>query len=737
MRTKLTFLAVALALAGCAPKSTVPAYLDPQKPIEERVEDALGRMTLEEKVAMVHAQSKFTSPGVPRLGIPEVLCSDAGNGMRPEMMWNDWFPAGHTNDSCIAFPSFVGMAATWNREMAALCGKSVGEEARYRGKTILLGPAVNIFRTPLNGRNLEYLGEDPLLAGQLAASYVQAVQKNGVAACVKHFAVNNQETDRLTIDVELSDRALHEIYLPAFRAAVGQGGVWSVMGAYNRYKGEHCCHNQYLNKILKSDWAFDGVFLSDWGGTHDTRQSVFNGLDIEFSSKTDWRAEGYANEFDSYYLAMPYMEMLRKGEGVKELDDKVRRILRLILRTTMSSDRPWGSFGTEEHALASRRVAEESMVLLRTEGGLLPLDPAGMKRILVVGENAVRPMNIGGGSSDLKVKYEVSLLDGVRNRAPQGVQVDYLPGYASPALLPSLGSYYEVDPRAKVDTEGLRAAAVAAAAQADAVVFVGGLNRNRGNDSEENDRAGLELPYGQDELIRALVQANPRTVVALVSGNAVAMPWVGEVPAILQAWYCGTEGGNAFAAILFGDVNPSGKLPFTFPRKVTDIGAHAGGPLRYPGVDGRVVYEEDIFVGYRWLDKYDIEALFPFGHGLSYTTFACGPVTADRDAMSASGKLAVSVPVKNTGDRAGAEVVQLYISDLQSTLPRPVKELKDFAKVILGPGEEKVVTFTIGKDALSYYDDGKSAWVAEPGTFEVLIGASSADIRGKVAFELK
>ena len=719
-----------------------PVYLDETKPIEERVEDALSRLTLKEKVALVHAQSKFSSAGVPRLGIPDFWMTDGPHGIRPEVLWDEWEQADWTNDSCVAFPALTCLAATWNPEMSHLYGKSIGEEARYRNKTVLLGPGVNIYRTPLNGRNFEYMGEDPYLAGRMVVPYVQGVQENGVAACVKHFALNNHEVNRHTTNVIVDDRALYEIYLPAFKAAVQEGKAWAIMGAYNLYKGQHACHNQYLlNDILKGEWGFDGVVVSDWGGVHDTDQAITNGLDMEFGSWTNGLTNGASNAYDNYYLAMPYLQRLQEGKvGTKELDDKVRRILRLAFRTTMNTKRPWGSMLSPEHYEAARRIGEEGIVLLQNQGGLLPIDLAKAKKILVVGENAVKMMTVGGGSSSLKVQRELSPLDGIKQRVGNKAQVVYARGYVGDASGEYNGVVTGQNLKDDRTPEELIAEAVKEAADADYVIFIGGLNKSNNQDCEDTDREGLGLPYGQDNVIQALAKANKNLVVVNISGNAVAMPWVKEVPAIVQDWYLGSEAGSALAAVLMGDVNPSGKLPFTFPVKLEDNSAHALG--EYTGKRSNEVidikYNESIFVGYRWADKQKkVKPLFPFGHGLSYTTFEYGKPTADAKTMQADGKLTVKVTVKNTGDREGQEVVQLYIADKKSSLPRPVKELKGFQKIKLAPGESKEVSFTIEKDALSYFDDAQHAWVAEPGKFEAIIAASAADIKGVVPFELK
>lgn len=739
---KKILLGLALAVALPLSAQQKPVYLDTSKPIEERVEDALSRLNLKEKVAMVHAQSKFSSAGVPRLGIPENWMTDGPHGIRPEVLWDEWDQAGWTNDSCVAYPALTCLAATWNPDMSLLYGKSIGEEARYRNKNVLLGPGVNIYRTPLNGRNFEYMGEDPYLASQMVVPYVKGVQQNGVAACVKHFALNNQEINRHTLNVVVDDRALYEIYLPAFKAAVQEGNAWAIMGAYNLYKNQHCCHNQYLlNDILKGEWGFDGVVVSDWGGVHDTDEAITNGMDMEFGSWTNGLSQGTSNAYDNYYLAMPYLQRIQEGKvGTKELDDKVRRILRLAFRTTMDVSRPYGSMLSPEHYEAARRIGEEGIVLLQNKNAVLPIDLNKAKKIAVVGENAVKMMTVGGGSSSLKVQRELSPLDGIRQRVGNKAEVVYARGYVGDATGEYNGVVTGQNLKDDRSPEELIAEAVKVAQDADYVIFIGGLNKSDGQDCEDSDREGLGLSYGQDEVISALAKANKNLIVVNISGNAIAMPWVNEVPAIVQDWYLGSEAGSALAAILMGDVNPSGKLPFTFPVKLEDNSAHALG--EYSGDRSKEVidikYNEGIFVGYRWADKQKkVKPLFPFGHGLSYTTFVYGKPTADSKTMSADGTLTVKVTVKNTGAREGQEVVQLYISDKKSSLPRPVKELKGFRKIKLAPGEEKEISFTINKDALSFFDDAQHAWIAEPGKFEAIIAASSADIKGIVPFELK
>ena len=716
-------------------KAETPVYLDESRPLEERVEDALSRMTLEEKVKILHAQSKFSSAGVPRLGIPDLWTTDGPHGIRPEVLWDKWRQAGWTNDSCVAFPALTCLAATWSEEMSALYGKSIGEEARYREKDVLLGPGVNIYRTPLNGRNFEYMGEDPYLASRMVVPYIQEVQKNGVAVCVKHFALNNQESLRHQYDAIIDDRTLNEIYLPAFKAAVQEGGAWSIMGAYNLYKGQHLCHNQYiLNDILKKDWGFDGAVISDWGGCHDTDQAITNGLDLEFGTWTDGLTMGATNGYDAYYLADPYLERLRDGRASEDvLNEKARRVLRLNFRTAMRKDKPNGSLCSPEHYDAARRIADEGIVLLKNNDNVLPISRKAGSRILVVGENAVKMMTVGGGSSSLKVQREVLPLDGIRAAAGEGVTVEFERGYVGDIS----GSYNGVvtgqDLSESRSAEELIEDACLKAKDADAVIFIGGLNKSSHQDCEDSDRFGLGLPYGQDAVIEALAKVNPRLAVVIVSGNAVAMPWVDNVNAIVEAWYCGSQSGTALADIIFGDVNPSGKLPITFPVRLEDNGAHALGA--YDPSSTEAHYSEGIFVGYRWAQKKDIKPLFAFGHGLSYTTFSYSEAEISRTTMSENGKVTVSVNVTNTGDREGKEIVQLYIGDDECSVERPVMELKAFRKVSIKPGETVRVSFPVNADMLKFY--GNDGWTLEKGSFTAYVGAASDDIRTSVKFNVK
>ena len=721
---------------------SLPVYLDESKPIEQRIDDALSRMTLDEKIAVIHAQSKFSSPGVKRLGFPDLWTDDGPHGVRPDVLWDEWEQAGQTNDSCVAFPALTCLAATWNPQLARLYGESLAEEALYRNKNVMLGPGVNIYRTPLGGRNFEYMGEDPWLASRMVVPYVQGLQSKGVAACVKHYALNNDEEYRHQVNVVISDRALHEIYLPAFKAAVQEGGAWAIMGAYNLYQGVHNCHNAtMLNKILKKDWGFDGVVISDWGGCHDTEEAIKNGLDLEFGSWTDGLTMGATNAYDNYYMALPYKKLIQEGKyTTKELDEKVRRVLRLFYRTNMKRNKPYGFLCSESHYEAALKIAQEGIVLLKNDGNLLPLDINKTKKVLIVGENAIKMMTVGGGSSSLKAQKEILPLDGIKARLA-GVDVSYARGYVGDTIQSYNGvtvgrSLYETRTQAELTAE-----AVEMARQADVVIFVGGLNKSDHQDCEGHDRKSYDLPYAQNEVIEAILKVNPRLVYVNISGNGAALPWINKVPAVVQAWFIGSEAGEAIASVLAGDVNPSGKLPFTWYASLGQCGAHATGS--YPGTwreDYKIIdeeYKEGIYVGYRYTDAKKLKPLFAFGHGLSYTTFKLGKATANTQEITPNTQITITVPVTNTGNRAGSETVQLYIAAKDSKVERPVKELKAFQKVYLQPGETRNVTLTIGKDALSYYDEMSGQWRADAGKYEAQIGTASNKLSTNYTFRLK
>ena len=730
--------------------SNLPIYLDQTKSEEQRIDDAISRMTLAEKIRIIHAQSKFSSAGVPRLGFPDFWTDDGPHGVRPDVLWDEWEQAGQTNDSCVAFPALTCLAASWNPQMSRIYGEALGEEALYRGKDMILGPGVNINRTPLNGRNFEYMGEDPFLASVMVVPYIQGLQSKGVAACVKHYCLNNDEEYRHQVNVIVSDRALHEIYLPAFKAAVEKGKTWGIMGSYNLYKNEHNCHNQWtLNKILKGDWKYDGVVVSDWGGAHDLEQSVKNGLDMEFGTWTDGLTMGATNAYDNYNLSLPYMRAIQEGKFTqKELDDKVRRVLRLFYRTTMNPNRPHGFLCSESHYVAAKQIAEEGIVLLQNKNNVLPINTQKAKRVLVVGENAIKMMTVGGGSSSLKVQREISPLEGLKVRlAKDGIEVDYARGYVGDVT----GNYNGVTTGQNLDDKRSEAELIAEAVEkaktADYVIMFGGLNKSDFQDCEGHDRKQYELPYNQDKLIEALAKANRNFVYVNISGNAVAMPWKAKVAGIVQGWYIGSESGEALASILTGDANPCGKLPFTWVNSLNEVGAHALNT--YPGTwrkeggtntKGNIIdeeYKEGIYVGYRWTDKERIKPTFAFGHGLSYTQFEISNLRSDKPQITQDDSITFTVNVKNTGKRAGSEVVQLYIHDVKSSVDRPEKELKGFQKVYLQPGENRDVSITVNKEALSFYDEASSSWKAEAGKFEALVGNTSDNLKLKKVFELK
>lgn len=732
MKRILIQIVAAAATLNAAAQTDTPVYLNPDAPLEERVQDALSRMTLHEKVHILHAQSKFSSAGVPRLGIRQLNMADGPHGVREEIEWNSWSPARWTNDSCVAFPSLTCLAATWNRDLAALYGHAVSEEFAYRGKDIMLGPGTTIARMPLNGRAFEYMGEDPYLAGEMAVPYIKAAQANGVACCLKHFALNNQEVGRMTVNVNVSERALREIYLPAFEKCVKEGGLWTIMGSYNRWLDRHCCHNDsLLNGILKREWGFDGAVVSDWGGTHDTWEAATGGLDLEMGTGTDGKTTDKGQGYNNYYLADPFERLVREGKvPMSVLNDKAARVLRTIFRTAMNPRKAIGSQCSEAHYEACQRIGEEGMVLLRNQGATLPIDAAKYGRILVVGDNAVRNMSEGGGSSELKPKRDISPLEGLR--AAFGDKVDFARGYYAGRAL-----YAKAD---KLDPDSLRRLrdeALDKARQADLIIFIGGMNKNGHEDCENSDRKSFDLSYGQNELIEALARVQKNIVVVTYGGNAYATPWLDDVKALLHCWYLGSMSGKTLAAALTGEVNPSGKLPVTFAKKQQDYPCFQYGEKGYPGVDGQVYYQEGIYVGYRWFNTKGVKPQFPFGFGLSYTTFKYGRPELSAESLSAGGKLTLTVSVTNTGKRAGKETVQLYIGDEEASADRPRKELKDFAKVELQPGETKTVSFDITTEALQFWSDKTHSWTAEPGRFKAYVCASETDVRGTAEFTLQ
>lgn len=700
--------------------------------IELKIDSIITLLTLEEKVAMCHAQSKFSTPGVDRLGIPEIWMSDGPHGVRGEINWDNWGYADWTNDYITAFPALTCLAATFNPQLSKEYGISVGEEARYRKKDVLLGPGVNIYRTPLNGRNFEYMGEDPYLASKMVIPYIHGVQQNGVAACVKHYALNNQELWRDHINVEVSDRALYEIYLPAFKAAVEEGKAWSIMGAYNQFRGQHTTHHQHLiNTILKGDWGFDGVVISDWGSAHNTMEAALNGLDMEMGTGTDGLTTSSKNAYDYYYLANPFLKKLKSKEISEDvLNDKVRRILRLMFRTNMNPNRSYGRMNNQEHLDVARKIAAEGIVLLKNKNSFFPLDASKKITIAVIGENATKSMTIGGGSSELKAKNEISPLQGIQQRF-KNATILHAMGYASG---PSV--YGRVIP-SEFDAKILKDEAVKIAKNADVVLFFGGLNKNHLQDCEGGDRQSFCLPFGQDELLNEILKVNVNTGVLLVSGNAVEMPWISNVKALMQTWYLGSEAGNAIADIISGDVNPSGKLPFSFPKKLSDNAAHSFGKISYPGDSINEIYKEDILVGYRWHDTKKVEPLFAFGEGISYTNFKITNVSLDKTVYNSTDEIKIRATVQNTGEVGGAEVLQVYVGKPKSKVERALKELKGFQKVFVEKGTSKVVEITIKCSNLAFYDESIADWNLEKGNYEVYIGNSSKNISKKITISIQ
>jgi len=718
---------LAFVLVSCsqsAPQKTTDGLSDTE--IEQRIESVMPQLTLEEKVALVHAQSKFSTPGVPRLGVPELWWSDGPHGVRAEFEWDSWLYAKHTNDSITAFPNLTALAATFNPDLAYEYGVALGEECLYRGKHVILGPTININRVPVNGRNFENFGEDPLLAARMAVPYIKGVQSQGVAASVKHFALNNQETDRFGVDVEVSDRALYEIYLPAFKASILEANSWTVMGAYNKYRGEHCCHNhRLLVDILKGEWNYDGVVVSDWSGTHDTKQAAENGLDVEMGSHTNGLSSGRANAYDDYYLAFPLRDSIKAGKiDEKFLDDKVRRVLRLIYRTHYHNN--YGKVGNEEHLALGRKVAGEGIVLLQNTDNILPLASDKKMKIAVIGENATRKQCIGGGSSELKARNEISPLQGLQERFPNA-EIVYSAGYdAGPSI------YGFVMP-SRLNADSLKNAAVEAVRDADVVLYFGGLNKNFKQDHEDSDRQTYDLPWGQNELIAELAKVNPNVSVFLFGGNPVAMPWKDSVKSISWVWYLGSETGHAIADVVSGDVCPSGKLPFSIPVRLEDNGAISFGAESYPGVDHKQVYKEDILVGYRWFDTKDIKPLYAFGYGLSYTNFELGNIAANNNGKN----ITVTASVKNTGAVDGAEVVQIYVGKPNSNIERAKKELRGFQKVAVKKGASANVEINIPVENLAFFNADKHAWEVEPGDYTVYVGTASDDIAQELTISVK
>jgi beta-glucosidase len=847
MKKSLLAIFAAITLFTTAAKAADP------DPAAKLADEILAKMTLEEKVSLCHGNSTFYINAIPRVGLQEEFAfSDGPHNVRPEVNRNSWGHVGGDKDYSTSLPPLTALAATWDTAAATRFGNVLGAEARDRGKDVILGPGVNIMRTPLNGRNFEYLGEDPALAAGMVAPLIRSIQSHDVATCVKHYALNNQELNRNGVDVEVDERALREIYLPAFRAAIVDGGSLTLMNAFNRVRGEFCSHNDYLNnQILKKEWGFKGFVVTDWGSLHDTVKGALGGTDVEMNSGANIK-----------FFKQPLLDAVKSGKIPESvIDDKARRVLYVMARIHKidGSVRQPGARNTPEHQAAAREIAESAIVLLKNDGAILPLDKTAIKSLLVIGSNAVRKHCTEGGSAMGKPPYEITPLAGLQRLLGDGVKIEHvqapdadvlqpipaacltttdpaagvkgwaaeffnnkdlageavakrydsvpeftwngqspMPGvkatnfsarWTATLTAPETGDYrigISCDDGARLFIDGKLAvnswttgpmrtakatvqleagktyqfraeyfqgigdagfslgwklpsqkdqtAFVALAAQAkaaDAVLLFTGTNHD--SEQEGGDRQNLKLSGSQDALVAALAGINPKTVIVNLSGAPVEMPWVNEARAIVQYWFCGQEGGNALARVLFGEVNPSGKLPFTFPRTLADSPAHATGNYN----PSKVNYAEGVLVGYRWFDEKKIEPLFPFGFGLSYTTFKIGEPALSAKELRKGGNLTVKVAVTNTGKRAGAEVVQLYVADREASVPRPPKELKGFQKVFLQPGESKTVEFTVTPRDLSFWDVAAGNWKAEPGIFEIQIGNSSRNLTGKAAFELK
>lgn len=732
MKKIIGVIACGLFLNAAAASSQVT---DKEKvQMEKRIEKLIKKMTLEEKVGLLHGNSKFYVAGVERLGIPEWSLSDGPHGVRAEINRHDWAYAGWTNDSASYFPTGTAFAAAWNPELAYRRGEVLGEEARWRKKDVLLGPGVNIIRSPLCGRNFEYMSEDPYMNSVLAVAYIKGLQSRDVACSVKHFAVNNQETNRTTVDVECSERALREIYLPAFKAAVQEGGALTVMAAYNKFRGEFCAENNYLvRKILRNEWGFDGVYVTDWGAAHSTVPSMEAGLDLEMGTLID--------KYEDWYYANPLIEAVKSGKVPMSLvDEKVGDVLRVMIKTNVLDPKKRfgpGFMNTKEHQQATYDAAAEAIVLLKNQNNLLPLDFSSIKSLAVIGDNATRKHSNGGLSSEIKAVYEVTPLEALRAKWGDKVDIRFAQGYEKLSTFvegSNNGQSSGTFSSKTQESDALLKEAVEVARTSDVALLVCGLNHDY--DTESFDRLNMDIPYGQVELIQEVVKANPRTIVVMIAGSPLNMAAVDICsPAIVWAWFNGMEGGNALVDVLSGKVNPSGKMPFTTPVSLDQSPAHALG--NFPGRDLKVNYEEDILVGYRWFDTKGLPVVYPFGYGLSYTTFDYSNLNTDKETYDQADTIQATFTLTNTGDREGAEVAQLYVSDPVCSVMRPVKELKGFKKVFLKPGESRRITLDIPVSSLAFYSEAQSQFVVEPGEFILQLGASASDIKQKISVEVK
>jgi beta-glucosidase len=675
----------------------------------------IRKMTLEEKINMLHANGLFSSAGVKRLGVPGLISDDGPLGVREELK-EGWGSANLKTDSATFFPNGSALAATWNTELVRNYGIALGQEARARHKDIILAPAFNIARTPLGGRTYEYYSEDPFLNAQLAVAAVQGIQSNHVAACIKHFALNNQETDRMKVNVEVSDRALQEIYLPAFKAAVQQGKAWAVMAAYNKFRGEYCSENSYLlHHILKQQWGFPGVVMSDWGGTHSTIQAAKNGLDLEM---------GTERPYNQFYFAQLLLDAIKAGIiSRKVIDEKVYRLLWLMHRTSLYKTTDAGKINSIEHSRTAYNIAKESIVLLKNSHNLLPLNITTIKSLAVIGDNATHTFQNEGFGAGVKAKYEVTPLQGLKNRIGNVVDVRYAQGYTANY---KTGNSSEQNTRANQPSASLIKEAVSLAkGSSAAIVFVGG---NRIYESEGTDRKNLQLPFGVQELIDAVSAVNNNTIVVVVGGAPYDLSEIQKNNhTIIWSWYNGCEGGNALADVITGKVNPSGKLPFTFPVNLNDSPVHA--LQTFPGNDLTTTYKEGILVGYRWYDTKNIVPLYPFGYGLSYTSYSYSAVQTDKKNYKPGEKITITLKVTNKGMYDGKEIVQLYATKDKSAVSRAAKELKAFKKIWVPAGKSVQIKLTVNVNDLAYYNDKTMQWTVEPGSYRLMLASSAVDIK--------
>ena len=752
MKKYLYSTALLILAAGCA-------SLSPQDRLtvnDKKINKIIAQMTLEEKVEMLHSKTNMSSEGVPRLGIQDIKYTDGPFGIREEN-GEGFRSLGWTLDSATYFPTGSALAATWSKEMAYKNGWAMGKEGRLRGKDIILGPAINIQRLPVGGRTYEYLSEDPVLSARLSVEYTKGSQDAGTAVCLKHYALNNQETDRGSVDVIADERTMREIYLKPFEAAIKEGGAMCVMPAYNKVNGFYCSENAHLNnEILRDEWGFKGMTVSDWGGTHSTMGAALGGLCVQMTGDN--------------YFGQALIDSVRNGaldEAV--VDAKVREILRLrfaiepvpedVANTIMTSQ--------PETQKIAYEIAQKSIVLLKNEAGNLPI-AKDVKKIAVIGQNAVLTTAAGGIGAGVKTLYEITPLEGIQARAEKaGVEVVYAPGYKNYQMRMGWGrpSAGPVNPLVANSIDepadpALLAEAVALAKDADMVIFFGGTNKSI--ETEGSDRKNIDLPCGQNEVIKALYEANPNVATVLISGGPTDLRYLEPYsPAIVQGWWNGLEGGTALAEVLFGDIAPSGKLPFTFPLKLEDSPAYATGSFPGEGSgedlftlmyrldatgytreqireyiaslpDPVSEYREGILVGYRWYDTKDVPVMYAFGHGLSYVDFEYGTLTCKQK----KDKIQVSFDLKNLGDMEADEVPQLYVKRLDSKVERAEKELEAFERVALKAGETKNVTLEFPVSELAHWDNETNGWVLEPGKIEILVGSASNDIRQSIQTEI-